>query len=583
VIMRIYRYMLVLGLVFVTSAAAWAQEITFTAQVDRNTISVGEYVKYTLSLGNSRDRFEAPSFGGMMVVQGPFDNSSFTIINGRMSGTTSRTWVLTATAPGKYTIGSAKVRVGGGVIETEPISIEVAKGSGSQADPHAAQGQSRDANLFTTISLNKNKAYVGEQVVATYTLYSRYSGLETTKMDMPKLDGFWAENVETGEVTWDKQLATVNGLQYRTAVIKRQVLIPQRAGKLRVSPFTMECVVNRSFFNRGTALEIKSNASDVTVTALPGNAPASFKGAVGEMEMVVKADRTNLKANEAIDLQVTYAGKGNLKLMEAPTMNFPSDFETYDPKVVDKISVTGAGMSGSRSYQYLVIPRHEGEFTLDPISFSYFDTRTGNYRTITGPTLTFQVSAGEGGSVSVQRPNKSDVQVLGKDIRYIRTGDLALRPAGKHLFGSLSWLAGMGAPVLGFILFLGWRRKQEAQLNDVVGMRRKQADRVARKHLGQAEAALKSSDRNAFYDALGKALHGYIGDKFGLGPAEINAAKLRERYGRYTEGEAVATEYIGLLEVCDMARYAPVEDKPRQQVYEQAVALIGRTEQLVRA
>ncbi|HRF80026.1 MAG TPA: BatD family protein, partial [Flavobacteriales bacterium] len=123
-------------------------------------------------------------------------------------------------------------------------------------------------------------------------------------------------------------------------------------------------------------------------------------------------------------------GKGNLKLMEAPAMNFPSDFETYDPKVVDKISVTGAGMSGSRSYQYLVIPRHEGEFTLDPITFTYFDTRTGNYRTITGPTLTFQVSAGEGGNVSVQRPNKSDVQVLGKDIRYIRTGDLSLRPAG---------------------------------------------------------------------------------------------------------------------------------------------------------
>lgn len=581
--MRIYRYLLVQGLVFLTGAAAWAQEITFTAQVDRNTITVGEYVKYTLSLGNSRDRFEAPAFGGMMVVQGPFDNSSFTIINGRMSGSTSRTWVLTATAPGKYTIGSAKVRVGGGVIETEPISIEVLKGSGSQADPHAAQGQSRDANLFTTISLNKNKAYVGEQVVATYTLYSRYSGLETTKMDMPKLDGFWAENVETGEVSWDKQLATVNGLQYRTAVIKRQVLIPQRAGKLRVSPFTMECVVNRSFFNRGTALEIKSNAADVTVTALPGNAPASFKGAVGELEMVVKADRTSLKANEAIDLQITYAGKGNLKLMEAPAMNFPSDFETYDPKVVDKISVTGAGMSGSRNYQYLVIPRHEGEFTLDPITFTYFDTRTGNYRTITGPTLTFQVSAGEGGSVSVQRPNKSDVQVLGKDIRYIRTGDLSLRPAGKHLFGSLSWLAGMSAPVLGFILFLGWRRKQEAQLNDVAGMRRKQADRLARKHLSQAETALKSSDRNAFYNALGKALHGYISDKFGLGPAEINAAKLRELYGRYSNGEAVATEYIQLLEVCDMARFAPVEEKPRQQVYEQAIALIGRTEQLVRA
>lgn len=581
--MRLLTSITLLLALLLGAAGASAQEIGFSAQVDRNAIATGEYVKYTVNLTNSRERIESPSLGGLMVVQGPFDNSSFTIINGRMSGSTSRTWVLTATAPGKYTIGPARVRVGGGVIETEPITIEVTKGASQHSDPNATQGQSRDPNLFTTITLSKSKAYVGEQIVATYMLYSRYNSLETTKSDMPKLDGFWAENVELGETSWDPQLSTVNGLQYRTAVLKKQVLFPQKPGKQRIAPFTMECVVNRSFFNRGSAVEIRSNAAEVTVMALPPNAPPSFKGAVGELEMVVKADRTEVKANEAIELTVTYAGKGNLKLMDAPAFDFPGDFETYDPKVTDKISVSGSGMSGSRSYQYLVIPRHEGEFRLAPVEFSYFDTRSGSYRTVSGPALTVQVSPGDGGSATIQRPNKSDVQVLGKDIRYIRTGDLGLHAADGHLFGSLPWLAGMGAPALGFILFLGWRRKREAQLRDVAGSRRKQADRVARKRLNEAGQALNNSDRAAFYDALGKALHGYIGDKFGLGPAEITAPRLREHFARYTGGEQVATEYIRMIEACDMARYAPVEDRPRQQLYDEAAALIGRTEQLVRS
>lgn len=577
------RSIVVVLLCLVGAQVARAQEISFTAQVDRNAIATGEYVKYSVSLANAQNRFEAPPFGGLVVVQGPFDNSSFTIVNGRMSGSTSRTWVLTAMAPGRYTIGPAKVRVGGGIIETEAIDIEVTKGNTQQSDANASQGQSRDPNLFATISLNKAKAFVGEQVVATYMLYSRYANLEPTNYDMPKLDGFWAENVEMGEASWDPQLKTVNGLQYRTATIKKQVLLPQRPGKLKITPFKLECIVNRSFFNRGTPLQIQSNTAELTVSALPPNAPASFNGAVGELDMTVKADRTAVKANEAIELTVTYSGKGNLKLMEAPSLSFPSDFESYDPKVIDKLTVGGTGMSGSRAFQYLVIPRHEGDFPLTPISFSYFDTRTGNYRTITAQPMTIQVSAGDGSAVSVQRPSKSDVQVLGKDIRYIRTGDLGLREAGSHLFGSVPWLLGMGAPAIGFILFLGWRRKREAARQDAVGTRRKQADRVARKRLNEAEVALKGSDRRTFYDALGKALHGYIGDKFALGPAEINAATLRDRFSRYAGGDALANEYIALMEACDMARYAPVEDQPRQQLFSEAAALIGRTEQLVRA
>lgn len=580
----VFRSTLLLLVTLLGVQLGMAQEIGFTSSVDRNAIATGEYVKLTVSLSNSQEGFAAPSFGGLAVVQGPYENSSFNYVNGKMSSSVSKTWVLTATKPGKYTIAPAQVRVGGGVIQTEPIAITVSQGATKPADTGAAQGQTRDANLFATISLSKNKVYVGEQVVATYTLYSRYNNIELSKYELPKMDGFWAEEIDLGNTGWEDALQTVNGLQYRVAILKRQVLLPQQSGKLRIAPMELTCIVNRSFFNRGSSMNVSSNAAELTAMALPGSAPTDFKGAVGELSMTVKTDRTAVKANEAIELTITYSGKGNLKLLDAPKPEFPTDFEVYDPKVTDRIAVNSGGMSGSRTYQYLVIPRREGEYPLDPITFSYFDTRSGAYRTTTADPIIVSVSPGVGGpSAGIQRPNKTEVQVLGKDIRYIRTGDLNLRPAGKHLFGSWEWIAGMGAPALAFLLFLGWRRKHDRDSQDVMGNRRKQADRVVRKRLAEAQKALQGSDRAVFYDTLGKALHGYVADKFGLGPAETTAPLITERFAQHAGGEGLAAEYLKLMEACDMARYAPVEDRPKEQLYNEAASLISRTEQTIRA
>lgn len=566
-------------------ATGWvrAQEIGFTASVDRNSIATGEYVKLTVALTNSQERFEAPVFGGLVVVQGPYESSNFNYVNGRMSSSVSRTWVLTATAPGRYTIGPAKARIGGGIIQTEPITIEVTKGTARPSDPNTTQAQSRDANLFATISLSKTKAYVGEQITATYTLYSRYSNIELSKYEVPKMDGFWAEEIDLGETNWDDQLQTINGLQYRTAVLKRQVIFPQRSGKLAIAPMELECLVNRSFFNRGSMVSIRSNALEITAMPLPTPAPPGFKGAVGELNMAASMDRNAVKANEAIELTVSYSGRGNLKLMEAPTINFPSDMETYDPKVTDKISVNGSGMSGSRTFQYLVIPRHEGEYPLDPVTFCYFDTGAGQYRTIQADPMTIQVSPGDAGAaVSIQRPSKNEVEVLGRDIRYIRTDDMDLRPLGSHLFGSTAWVAGMAAPALAFGLFVGWRRRRDAAGRDVIGSRRRLADSVARKHLELAEKALKSSDRNTFYDAMGRALHGYIADKFALGPAEANRENIMQRLAGGPDAEEIAGSFVRLMALCDMARFAPVDDTPAQGLFDDAAALIRRTEQRAR-
>ena len=581
---RVQRIALITALLLCSIGMALGQEISFTAKVDRTSIAAGEPLQLTISLANAQGNISAPELGGLVVQRGPFPSTDIKVFNGRMVTSVSHTWVLTANRPGKYTIGPARVQVGGGVISTDPITIDVGAAAAQPQEAQAMQGQSRDVNLFATISLSKNKAYVGDQVVATYTLYSRYANLDLAQYDLPKLNGFWTEDVPMGNTAWEEKLETINGLQYKVAILKRQVLFPQKSGKLRIEPFTLTCVVNRSFFNRGNSIDLKSNVVELTALDLPPSAPANFTGSVGEMQMAVKADRTSIKADEAIELTVRITGRSNLKLLEAPAITFPSDFEVYDPKVTDKITVNGGGMSGQREFQFLVIPRYEGQYELEPISFSYFDTKEGSYKTLKSEAMTIDVAAGAGGAgVAVQRPTKTDVKVLGTDIRYIRQSPLELRPVGHQLFGSAVWFAGMGTPAVAFVLLLVWRRKHLREQGDSVGLRRKRADKVARERLKQAAEALKQNARELFYTALSKALHGYLADKLGTGVAEVSAAQLHERLSGYPEGPALAADFAALITTCDMARFAPSDDRPRQEVYDEAARLIGRAEQHLRA
>lgn len=570
-----------LGAFFAPSALA--QEITFTAQVDRNQIAAGEQVKLTITLTNAQDRFEAPDLGGLVIVQGPYENSSYNFINGRSSSSVSRTWVLTATRPGRYVIGAAKARVGNGVIQTTPIPIEVAKGSAAPQEPAVAQGQHRDANLFIALSLSKSKAYVGEQVVATYQLYNRYAGLEAPQMDPPKLNGFWSEELDVQSARWEERV--VNGLGYRVLTIKQQLLIPQRAGTLRIDPMGLTCIVGRSFFNRGTTIEVKSNTAELIALPLPANAPADFNGAVGELELSVKADRTDVTVDDAIEVEVRLSGRANLKLIEAPKLAFPADFEVYEPRITDRITVSANGMNGSRGFQYTVIPRHDGSFDLGSVSLSYFDPKAAAYKTLRSAPITIQVtgSPGAGPSGSSSRVQRSEVTTLDSDIRYIRTGDMHLRERNRFLFGTWPWAAGMSAPPLAFALLLLWQRKRARDLADAAGMRRRAAEKMARKRLREAEAALKGNDRTAFHGALSKALHGYLGDKLGLGLAEATANRIAERLHPHADAQAIAADATRIIAACDMARFAPVDQQPQQTLFNDALQLIQRIERAAHA
>lgn len=572
----------IISLVLLACLPAAAQEISFQASVDRNEIATGQPLKLTIALENaSGGAMTTPDWGGLVVMQGPMESSSFSSINGRMSRSVSRIWYLTATQPGSYVIGPSTVRVGGGTMQTDPITIKVTKGAAGSSNADVNRAQKKDPNLFCTISLSKSKAYVGEQVIATYTLYYRYNSLQPQDYNLPKLNGFWAEEVDMGGPN-NGSTQTVNGLRYNVAVLKKQVLIPLHSGTLRVEPMTLNYLVNPGFFSSGTPVRIQSNASELTVVDLPGGKPADFMGAVGDLRMEVTAGTPQVKANEAIDLSIRFSGRANLKLIDAPKLNLPPDFDSYDPKINDKITVNGSGMSGSREFQYLLIPRHAGKYDLGTLSFSYFDPSSSSYKQLKSAPLTFDVQPGDASSgATVGAPAKTDVQRLGSDIRYIRTGDLHLRPKGKHLFGSWAYLLGMALPPLLFLLSFLVHKRREQRLGDHEGQRRRGADKVAKQRLAAAAAALEKNDRNAFHDALGKALEGYFADKFNLGVAEVNDSTIRQKLGNLDEGRT-AEAYIAMISHAQMARFAPMEDKPRAQTYDEAAAIISRIEHQLR-
>jgi hypothetical protein len=579
--MRVYLTFLLL----LAAMISRAQEIVFKATVDRTTIATGEQLELTVQLVNSRERFAAPDLGGLVIISGPFESSNISYVNGRMSSSLTRTWRLTATKPGTYTIGRTEVKVGGGIIATDPIAVTVSKGAAAPSDPYATQGQSNDANLFATITVDRNNVHVGEQLVATYTLYSRYNNLELSKYELPKMTGFWAEEIDLGNSGWEPKPRQVNGVAYNVAVLKKQVLFPQKSGKLQIAPLELGCLVNRSFFDRGSNVPVRSNALEITVKELPLPAPADFTGAVGALSLTAGLDRTNVNVNEPVQLDLQFSGRTNLKLLEAPALDLPQDLEAFDPKTVDRIAVNGGGMSGARTFQYLLIPRHEGRFELPSFTFSFFDPEKDRYVQLSTDafTITVEASGVAATNGSTEVPAQRDVQQMAEDIRYIRTGDLGLQPEGGWLFGSATYWASLTLPAMAYLLLLGWHRRTAARRENPAIQRKLRADRTARKALRTAESALRTGSGAAFHDALNSALRGYLQDALSLSPAQLDRARIAAALERHEEGPEVAEEVQRILATCDMARFTPGGAHSDQQLYDAAVTVIGRLERLIRA
>lgn len=582
---------------------AQAQEAAFTATVSKNRVVVGEQFQVSFSINTNASNFNAPDLSNFITYSGPNQSSSMQIINGSVSQTISINYVLAAKKEGKFTIGAASIQVGNKLLNTKPLAIEVGKGSGQAApqgggnntakNSNSAYPEDVESNIFMRATVSKNKVYQGEQLLVTYKVYTRLNIVDNALSKAPSFNGFWSEEVPNPTRQSELHSEVLDGIQYQVAEIKRTILIPQRSGTLTIDPLEMEVVTrvksksrNNNFFDQffgggyqDVKLSIASKQLKVEVMPLPEKGkPEQFNGAVGQLNIQASIKNNELKTDEGCNLTYTISGKGNLKLLEAFKLKLPADIETYDPKITDKINVSADGVKGSRTFDYLLIPRYAGNYTVPALPFSYFDPQKGQYVTLPGPEFLLKVAKGAGGDgMSVSRgTEKEDVKLLGNDIRYIKTNMPVFARKQNALFSSdFFWLL-LIIPAICYVLFLIWFRKYKKDYADELGTKKRKANSMAQKQLKLANDFLQKNEYNAFFDEVFKAIYGYIASKLSLSPSELNKEKIKLQLEIKSIDSNTITQLLELLEVCEFARFAPVKDGNKmKEAYDKSVELIS--------
>jgi hypothetical protein len=445
-------------------------------------------------------------------------------------------------------------------------------------------------DLFIKASVNKRNVYVGEGISVTYTVYFKVDIVRNEMSQLPAFKGFWTQDVEM-----PKQVkvysATINGVRYQAADLKKTILFPQRSGDLELDPMHFKAVVrtrstrqSRSIFNnffggcKDVEYIVKSKPIKIVVKPLPEKGkPRNFKGDVGKYKLVSSVDKTELTANDAASLVIKISGSGNLKLIDALELNLPPDVETYDPKITDRVSVKVSGVTGSRTYEHLLVPRHAGQYIIEPVEFSYFNPAKKQYYTLRGDEIVLNVEKGEEGALTtITGIAKEDLKFIGSDIMFIKNQVFTLNKKSEPFFLSGLFYGYVSSPFLCLFIFLAVRRRNLEQRSDVAFMRRKGATRLAKKHLSKAKQYMKGEDRNAFYVEVLKSLWGYVGDKLNVPVAELNKDNIRDSLLL----KEVSDESIGglekLVEQCEFAQYAPSKDEGELElVYQDALQILG--------
>lgn len=599
-----------------TILAAWqvkaADKVRFVAEAADVVVS-GDQVRLVFTV-NSQDikDFRAPSIKGFDVLMGPSrsQQSSIQIINGKRtsSSSTAFTYILLAGSPGTYTIPAASVEVNGEKVFSNAISIKVLPqdqnsgnsgnnrgGSASSSRSQAAGSRISANDLFITATASKTTVHEQEAILLTYKVYTVVN-LRQLYGKMPDLKGFHTQEVELPQQK-TFTLEHYKGRNYNTTVWSQYVLFPQQTGKLEIPSITFDGVVAQqtvsddpfdAFFNGGGYVEVKKKITTpkvvINVQPLPAK-PAGFSGAVGEFKLASSINAADVKTNDAVTIKLTLSGTGNMKLIGTPEVKFPQDFEIYDPKVTDDYKLTNSGLTGTKTFEYLAIPRHAGNFTIPAVEFTYFDLKSNSYKTLKTEAYNLKVAKGQGNADQVisDFTNKESVKMLGKDIRFIKLGDSSLRPKGDFFFGTVGYYLCYLIPLLLFVVFAVIYRQKALENANVAKVKTKKANKVATRRMKLAGKLLAENKKNEFYDEVLKALWGYISDKLSIPVSQLSKDNIEAELTNYGVQEALIAEFIGVLNECEYARYAPGnENEAMDKVYSASVEVISKMENSIK-
>ncbi|MCQ2605211.1 MAG: BatD family protein [Bacteroidales bacterium] len=591
---------------------AFAQDITITVSAPKIVEEGGLFhIRYSINT-EPGNMFSIETCNEIQASGRPQtgSSSSISIVNGQMSKsyTYTETRQFRALKKGTYPIPVASVKIDGKTYKSKAQTVEVVDRSSGVASQNNQQSSSNTYSggqsvptdepkpasasdeVFARIFVNKTSAYIGEPILATIKLYTQKDITNLENYTFPDFNGFYKRVLEQPQKLEYKE-ETIDGKQYYSILFQRIVIFPQKEGKMTISPFKVSCDIVSGYVSTGfwgfgqrkiERRNVESKPVTITVKPFPAGKDASYTGAVGKMSVSSSTDVTSIPANEAFAFKVVVKGEGNLSLLPKPVITFPQDFEVYDPKVTDNFSITSTGDKGSKTFEYVVIPRHEGNFEIPSVKMQVFNPETKTYTMLSTEPIAITVTKGtsSGGVVSnYSSVTKEDVQ-FGNDIQFIKTGDLQLEEKHSYFFKSLFYWLLVVLSLLATIIVILLKRRQITMQSDVSLMKNKRANKESQKRLKTARKYLDENNTTLFYEEIAKALWGYVGDKFSLEQIDLTTDKIKETLVQKGIEDSIIEELIQVIHQCEFARFAPSSSaEGREQLYLQAAEVIQKFEQ----
>lgn len=568
-------------------------QVVFEAKVSKNKLALNERIRVDFSMNQDGDNFVPPDFENFRVVGGPNTSVSQYLSNGKRSFTKTYSYFLSPTKEGSFTIKSATIEVGIAVYKTKPIVIKVTKAIKQPKNPNdPAYLASQKIHLVAELS--NSRPYLNEAVTVLYKLYVAPDIAANIVGDkqVPQYEDFWNQNIEVK--AFRPENAKYKGEDYRFVVLKKVVLYPQKTGKIKLDPYVLELTVDVPtrrydiFGNRITRKVPQTvSAGNRTIDVKPlleEGKPADFSGAVGNFSFKVTTTKQALDAGESLEAKIEVAGRGNLKLFELPKLSVPSSLEVYEPEHKENVRTNLSGMQGRISDTYILVPQYKGKYPLPKVSFSYFDPKAKSYKTITSNEIVVDVINGPS-SVKPTNPDvdnaiKQNVDTSNSTFAFIKTSSNWMPKAKTQFFKSSLFWALLLLPFLIIPIAILIRKNTDKRNADVVGNKRRKADRLAKKYLSEAKKTLGQKD--AFYIALQRAFHNYLKAKLRIETSDFNKEKIKILLEERQVEPSTVSEFIGILENCELARYTPFTQVTMQNDYEKSVQTIGAIDKQIR-
>lgn len=588
---------------------AGSENITFKATAP-NQVAMNQQFKLEYTITNASPNISEPDLSNFSVLRGPQRQQyqSVSIVNGKFEQQSSLviSYILMPQKEGTFTISPINFKNEGETVMCNAVTIKVVAAGQANSQQGAAASQNNRRNAasnasnaaydpFVRTSYSKKNVYEQEEVIATIKLYHRGNIVEIEDAKLPEYKGCISKEVQlkkeerTGE-------EVIDGVKYYTYKLKQTILYPQKSGTIEIDKGELTTIMEiqtrpsnvwdfDSFFNTARRVRkvIPFDGAKLEVKELPAGKPADFNNAVGSFKMESSISKTESKAHDPITIKVKISGTGNIKYVKSPTFNFPTDFDTYEPKENTKTN----GNSGTREIDYLIIPRHAGEFVIPAATFSYFDLNTKKYNTLKTESFSLKIEKGDNNAdnsqVITNFTTKENVQILGKDIRFINTQNTKVEKKESDMYGTIGFWLWYIIPLLIFIALTFLYRKQIKENANIALVKNKRANKQAKKRLKLADSYLKQGDKEHFYEEIAKALWGYTSDKLNIPMSELSNDTIEAELQDRQVNEETVKEFMDILHTCEFARYAPSNSgTAMDDLYNKTADVIGKLEEQVR-